>query len=90
MCVTGVAGVIHLMGAVIAFGYLQYTSPSLLSNCFFQGMVAWTGAGLYYTSAVVRVRHELEVGGWRICSMHQPGHLVSQVCCVWVGSGVEC
>lgn len=50
---------VHLLGAVIAFGYIEYTAPSLLSNCYFQGMVVWTGAGLYYTSAVVRVRHLL-------------------------------
>lgn len=65
MCVTGVAGAIHLLGVVITFGYVEYTSASLLSNCFFQGMVVWTGAGLYYTSAVVRVRTQrLDMRVW--------------------------
>eukprot|EP00903_Cladosiphon_okamuranus_P012689 g11867.t1 len=61
VCVTGVAGPIHIFGVVITFGFLDFTSPSLLSNCFFQGVMVWTGAGLYYTSAVVRVYRNYKV-----------------------------
>lgn len=55
VCVTGIAGVINLVGVVISFGFLEFSEPSVLSNCFFHGVVTWTGAGLYYCSAVVRV-----------------------------------
>lgn len=60
VCATGLAGVINLVGVVISFGFVQYSSPSLLSSCYFQGLVLWTGAGLYYSAAVVRVG----VGMW--------------------------
>lgn len=58
VCVTGVAGVVHLIGAVLSFGFFEVTpsSPSLLYSCFFHGLITWTGAGLYYMAAVVRVR----------------------------------
>lgn len=56
VCVTGVAGVLHLFAVVISFGFFEYHSASLMTNCFFQGLLGLTGAGLYYTGAVVRVR----------------------------------
>lgn len=45
-----------LVGVVITFGFVQYESPTLFSNCFFQGLLSFTGIGLYYCAAVVRVR----------------------------------
>ncbi|CAM9331891.1 unnamed protein product, partial [Scytosiphon promiscuus] len=61
VCVTGIAGCVHLLGVVMTFGFWEHSSTSLASNCFFQGLVLWTGAGLYYTSAVVRVYRNYKV-----------------------------
>ncbi|CAB1101804.1 unnamed protein product [Ectocarpus sp. CCAP 1310/34] len=61
VCVTGVAGFIHLSGVVISFGFWEYSSPSLWSNCFFQGVLVSTGAGLYFAGAVVRVYRNYKV-----------------------------
>lgn len=60
VCVTGIAGVLNLVGVVITFGFVKYDEPSLLSNCFFQGWVTWTGAGLFYCAAVVRVSSDVK------------------------------
>lgn len=55
VCVTGIAGVINMVGVVISKGFLDYSKPSFLSNCFLHGFMTWTGSGLYYGAAVVRV-----------------------------------
>lgn len=45
-----------MVGVVISKGFLNYEEPSFLSNCFLHGFMTWTGSGLYYGAAVVRVR----------------------------------
>ncbi|CAM9378969.1 unnamed protein product [Ectocarpus sp. 4 AP-2014] len=65
VCITGVAGIVAYLGALLAYGVIERHDGDFLANCAVEGLFDYTGWGVWTSVALVRVYRS-----WKILCRH--------------------